>query len=99
MKSLSHELELAKQEFATALKSIAHQTDIEAIRITFLGRKGTIAHLMEQLKDLPVEEKKIVGPALNQFKISAQEQLDALAAHLQQQEIAQKNSLEKNFDV
>jgi phenylalanyl-tRNA synthetase alpha chain len=61
MKSISQQLEFVKQEFTNALKSITLATDIEAVRIAFLGRKGTIATLMEQL--------------------------------------AQKNALEKNFDV
>lgn len=99
MKNLSQDLELAQQKFTSALQSIAHDTDIEAIRIAFLGRKGTIAQLMENLKDLPIEEKKIIGPLLNQFKTDVQNQLDHRAAQLAQEVIDQKNAREKNFDV
>jgi phenylalanyl-tRNA synthetase alpha chain len=99
MKSLSQELDIIKQELASAIKTITNETALESVRVAFLGRKGKIADLMEQLKNLPIEEKKIVGPLLNQFKTEVQEQLDALATQLKQKEITHKNSLQKNFDV
>lgn len=99
MKSLSQELDIIKKELNAAIAAITHETSLESVRVAFLGRKGRIADLMEQLKNLPVEEKKIIGPLLNQLKNQAQEQLDACAVALQKQESAQKNSLQKNFDV
>lgn len=99
MKNLSQIIETIKQEFTAILPTISNEPVLESVRVAFLGRKGKIADLMEQLKNLPVEEKKIVGPLLNQFKAQAQEQLDALAEKIKQEEIIQKNLLEKNFDV
>ncbi len=99
MKNISQELDLVKQEFASVLITITTQTHLESTRVAFLGRKGKVADLMEQLKNLPVEDKKIIGPQLNQFKTHAQEQLDILTIRLQQEEAADKNNLEKNFDV
>ncbi len=77
----------------------SNETSLEAVRVAFLGRKGKIADLMEQLKNMPVEEKKIVGPLLNQLKTEAQEQIDARATALKKEESAQKNIVHKNFDV
>lgn len=99
MKNLLQALDTIKQEFTATLSTITTQAHLEAVRVAFLGRKGKIVDLMEQLKNLPVEDKKIVGPQLNQFKTHAQEQLDALTIRLQQEEAADKNNLEKNFDV
>jgi phenylalanyl-tRNA synthetase alpha chain len=99
MKNLSQELEIIKKELTTALASARDENSLESVRVAFLGRKGKIADLMEQLKNLPIEEKKIVGPLLNQFKQQAQEQLDARAILLKQEESAQKKLSDKNFDV
>ncbi len=99
MKSLPQALEIITQEFADAIKTISTLTILESIRVAFLGRKGKIADLMEQLKSLPVEEKKIIGPLLNQFKTESQSQLDILATKIQQEEFFQQNAREKNFDV
>lgn len=99
MKNLSQEIEIIKKELTTAIASITNETNLEAVRVAFLGRKGKIADLMEQLKNMPVEEKKIVGPLLNQLKTEAQEQIDARATALKKEECAQKNIVHKNFDV
>lgn len=99
MKNLSQIIESTRQEFTTAIQSVSSETTLESVRVRFLGRKGKIADLMEQLKSLPVEEKKIVGPLLNQFKTEATEHLDAKAAQLKKEATDQANNREKNFDV
>jgi phenylalanyl-tRNA synthetase alpha chain len=99
MKSLSHTLDTIKKEFAAALATATNETSLESVRVAFLGRKGKIADLMEQLKNLPVEEKKMVGPLLNALKTEIQEQLDTLAVSLQAQAAEQKKLAQKNFDV
>jgi len=99
MKNLSQELDTIKKEFAAALAIVRDENSLESIRIAFLGRKGKIAELMEQLKNLSIEKKKIIGPQLNQFKIETQEQLDARATLLKQEITTQQNLAQKNFDV
>lgn len=99
MQSLSQNIEIIKTELATALITVTNEASLESVRVTFLGRKGKIVDLMEQLKNLSVEEKKIVGPLLNQLKTEIQEQLDTLAIQLQAQAAEQKKLSQKNFDV
>ncbi|HLJ31342.1 MAG TPA: phenylalanine--tRNA ligase subunit alpha [Candidatus Babeliales bacterium] len=99
MKNLSENLQSIQNEFTAALAKARDENAVEAIRITFLGRKGKIVDLMEQLKSLALEEKKIVGPRLNQFKLHAQKQLDAHLLSLKKEINSQQNSLQKNFDV
>ncbi len=41
---------------------------LEAIRIAYLGRKGSIADLMSKLSSFSLEQKRVVGPLLNQLK-------------------------------
>jgi len=53
------------------LESIAKATDsvhLENLRLKYLSRKGTITNLFEKLKDLGIEEKRKLGPVLNEFK-------------------------------
>lgn len=79
------EIEALKNEAAAAIASAADLNEVEALRIRFLGRKGSVTTILKQLKDLPDEEKKTVGPRANSVK----EELEAavekkhveLAAH------------------
>jgi phenylalanyl-tRNA synthetase alpha chain len=61
-------------EITTAdLSSAAH---LDAFRINYLGRKGRLADLFDQLKTVPAEEKRAVGQQLNALKQQAQARFD-----------------------
>jgi phenylalanyl-tRNA synthetase alpha chain len=51
---------------------------IEAFRIKYLSRKGLIPALFDEFKNLPGEEKRLVGKELNSLKMLAGEKLEAL---------------------
>lgn len=81
------------------LESIKTHTDLEACRIAFLGKKGSITELMQSLKTMTLDEKKEFGPKLQSLKIEAEalinERRDALV-------LAEAKALEErqnNFDV
>ncbi|HSC25487.1 MAG TPA: phenylalanine--tRNA ligase subunit alpha [Candidatus Babeliales bacterium] len=99
MKDISQKIETIKQELIAALAVAIDENFLEGIRITFLGRKGKIASLMEQLKQVALEEKKSVGILLNQLKIETQERLNAHALELKNRQCIQKESIEQEFDV
>lgn len=99
MKNFLETLDSLKQELTATLTKITDCAALESVRISFLGRKGKIADLMEQLKNLALEEKKIIGPALNALKTEAHDLIEKKSIFLQQEELVQKNNLKKNFDV
>ncbi|MCF7818554.1 MAG: phenylalanine--tRNA ligase subunit alpha [Kiritimatiellales bacterium] len=41
---------------------------IETVRIAYLGRKGLLPKVMEELKDVPKEEKPLFGKTVNELK-------------------------------
>jgi phenylalanyl-tRNA synthetase alpha chain len=99
MKNLLHQIETLKNERDKTLSSITTIKDLEAFHITFLGRKGKIAELMESLKILSLEDKKQFGPVINQFKTETQTHYDTFLIALQKKEQDQKEAQQKNFDV
>jgi len=50
--------------------------DVEPFRIKYLGKKGIIADLFEEFKNVPRENKKDVGQKLNELKDSVQEKIN-----------------------
>ncbi len=54
-----------------AFEEIGNTKDIkslEEIRIKYLGRKGFLTNILRSLKDLPLEERKKLGPIANELK-------------------------------
>ena len=99
MKNLLHKLESIIQDRITTISQIKTEAEVEAARITFLGRKGKVTDLMDQLKTLSIEEKKNFGPQINQFKTETQTLFDNLLNQIQEKNALEQNTQQKNFDV
>ncbi len=46
---------------------------LEEIRLRFLGRKGELTELLKQLKDLPLEDRRELGPKAQDLKASLEQ--------------------------
>ncbi|MBU1002694.1 MAG: phenylalanine--tRNA ligase subunit alpha [Proteobacteria bacterium] len=62
------ELEALVPELKDALASASDSDGLEEIRVKFLGRKGLLAAKLATLKDLPAEDKPLVGKTGNAVK-------------------------------
>lgn len=88
-----------QKDLKKALQSATTPDQLEQVRVTFLGRNGSIAQIMKQLKDLSVEQKRIVGPKLNELKQWAQQAFDHATRSLEKQTIRAQQHSFKHFDV
>ncbi|MBN1549783.1 phenylalanine--tRNA ligase subunit alpha [Candidatus Babeliales bacterium] len=99
MASLKHDIETTHKEFSRALDQATTLEALEQIRITFLGRNGSIANIMAIFKQLPIEEKRAYGPLLQELKKKTQELFDAKKITLESQAHAYEEKLTQQFDV
>lgn len=60
----------------------ASAEEVESFRLKYLSRKGIIAGLFDELKQLPPEQKKEVGKPLNELKQYAEAKLKEWTAQL-----------------
>ncbi|WP_274972783.1 phenylalanine--tRNA ligase subunit alpha [Bacteroides fluxus] len=68
-----------------ALKA-ANAEELEALRIKYLSKKGTINELMADFRNVAAEQKKEVGMRLNELKNKAQEKINALKEQFESQD-------------
>ena len=54
-----------QDELIEKLNSVNELTELDAIRVAYLGKKGSITALLKGMKDLSVEEKKVFGADVN----------------------------------
>jgi phenylalanyl-tRNA synthetase alpha chain len=57
-----------RNEALTALQPITTKDELEAWRITYLGRKGKVPQLLRQIKDLEPAQKRQLGQAGNELR-------------------------------
>lgn len=83
---------LTYQEDIKAFQS-TQKPEIEQFRIKYIGSKGLIKSLFADFKNVPNEQKKEVGQALNQLKNAATEKVNQLLEDLEN-----KASTQKKYD-
>ncbi len=99
MEDLKHRISSLKAEFDTALAKATSQEELEQVRINFLSRQGSIAHLVATLKTLTVDDKRIFGPLLNELKTTAEAAYQAKNEQLLVQAVNRATARTQHFDV
>ncbi|MBT8258600.1 MAG: phenylalanine--tRNA ligase subunit alpha [Bacteroidia bacterium] len=64
--------------------STKSKEELEAFRIKFLGRNGLLTDLFAEFKNVPADQKKEYGQAVNTLKSAAQEKVNTLRAEIEQ---------------
>ena len=81
MSDLVKNAEALKEKFmeaAEATNSDATKEKVENLRVEWLGRKGHVTKLFEQMKDVPKEDRPEAGKALNVLRGSVEGKISEL---------------------
>ncbi len=70
---------------------------LEELRLSYLGRKGSLANLLRDLKDLPIEAKRELGPKAQALKADLESKINARRLALES--AADEAALSKGFDL
>ena len=57
-----------KLQFEEKVNTAKTPADLEQLRIEFLGKKGAVASLMSELRNVPNDQKKEAGQIINEVK-------------------------------
>ncbi len=77
------------------LPSIKNISQLNDIRIKYLGKKGLVQEMLDHMRDLSVEEKKEVGMLVNNLKERLNDTINNLKEELEKEEINKKLVSEK----
>lgn len=63
--------------------NVANAQQLEEVRIKYMSKKGVISSLMDDFRNVSVEEKKTLGMKLNELKNKAQDKINELKDSLE----------------
>ena len=86
MQALNELIQQAESEIASADDLAA----LDAVRVTYLGKKGALTSRLKSLSDLPVAERPAAGQEINRAKQELIEQIEARRASLENAALEQK---------
>ncbi len=99
MQSLKDKIASTKNSFDESLLKAQTLKYLEEVRINFLGKKGIMPELMVDFKNLSIEDKKMLGTALNDFKQYLENTLKEVQESLIQKQANAAIAKQQYFDV
>ncbi|WP_029077136.1 phenylalanine--tRNA ligase subunit alpha [Kaistia adipata] len=82
------DLELLERDIRAAIDGASDEAAIETIRVSALGKKGSVSELLKGLGGMTPDERKVMGPALNGLRDRVTEALTARRATLKEAGLA-----------
>ncbi len=96
---MKEKMEQLKLQLQDELNAVSDLSELDAIRVKYLGKKGCITDLLKGMKDLSNDERKAVGALVNELKQSAAEQITAKTEELKEAQIRKEIESMPEFDV
>ena len=88
-----------KEKFVSELDKIDNLADIESIRVSYLGKKGSVTDLLKGMKELSNDERKAFGQKVNELKVLVNEKITEKTNELKEKEIQKEIELMPEFDL
>lgn len=88
-----------KEKFVSELDKIDNLADIESIRVSYLGKKGSVTDLLKVMKELSNDERKAFGQKVNELKGLVNEKITEKTNELKEKEIQKEIELMPEFDL
>ena len=82
MNPLQESLLALKAEFLQQAGDISSQTEIEDLRIRYLGKKGELTKILRGMGALSAEERPVVGQTANEVRAEIEQKLSERQAEL-----------------
>lgn len=77
---IKEKLQKIKEEAIRELKDIKDNTDVNSIRVKYLGKKGELTHILRGMKSLSPEERPLVGKLANEVRKNLEDAIEG-ASH------------------
>jgi len=93
------QVQVVKEQFESRVKEVANLNDLEKLRVEFLGKKGLVTNLMPLLKEVPNEQKREMGQAINALKNAVESEISSKKTELEEKEIENKINSAEKYDI
>ena len=85
---MQSKLEEIRSQALSELERVGSLKELDAWRVSYLGRKGKLTQILRSLKDLPLEQRREIGSAANELKELLEEKLAEREKKLQEVELS-----------
>lgn len=87
-------LSAIRENFIEKINSVDNAQKLQELKVEFLGKKSEISESLKRMGSLSIEEKKVVGPQINEVREFITKQIKDKEEYFQEQEILKNLNLE-----
>ena len=87
-----------KEQFKLRMAEALTSEELEALRVSYLGKKGQVTELLKGLRDVPAEKKKEVGQLINDLKTELENEISSAEEALNNKALADAISNAKRYN-
>ena len=88
-----------KTQFEKELSEIKDLSELESVRVAYLGKKGSVTDLLKGMRELSNEEKKTFGQRVNELKGAVAQRISEKTAELKEAQVQREIELMPEFDL
>ena len=96
---MKQEIEKVSLEFDAEIKSVESQTQLEELRVKYLGKSGKITALMPMMKTVPNEQKREIGMLINELKSKIETAVASMQEEFKQRAILEEINNAERIDI
>lgn len=85
--------------FEEQAKSVENDEQLNNLRVEFLGKNGKLTEALKLIKDVPVNEKKSYGEAVNKLKVQIESKVEDIKSKIAQKLLEEKLNNTKKVDL
>ena len=96
---MDEKIKSLKAQFEAELAQITDMGELENVRVSYLGKKGSVTDLLKGMRELSNEEKKVFGQLVNELKGAVTKKIAEKTEELKEREIQKEIQLMPEFDL
>ena len=88
-----------RERIDNELKAVSDLSELDSLRVSYLGKKGSITSLLKGMKDLAADQKKAFGADVNKLKEFTASRIEEKTEELRRKQIEKELAAMPVFDI
>ena len=95
---MENKIKELKEQFSLGMAQAGSAEELDALRVSFLGKKGQVTELLKGLRDVPADKKKEVGQLINDLKTELEGEIEKAEQELREKALADAINNAKRYN-
>ena len=96
---MEEKISLLKEQVAKKMSEIKNATDVENIRVEYLGKKGQVIEILKNLKNVEASKRKEVGEKENNLRQEIEKMIENKKEEIKEREYDEKINNAEKIDI